>query len=77
MLIIILSGQLGFPYFPLILFISAKLSLLFGAAELGLSYIGKYEEKEAVHDSIMRAISAFGMAACFILLVGAYEAAKA
>ena len=76
MAFLVLYGEPGFPTFPLLVFISAKMSLLFGAVELGLSYLGKYDSPEAVYSSIMRAISAFGMSACFVLLVTAYEAAK-
>lgn len=62
--------------FPLILFISAKLSLIFGVIEIGLSCSGKYSGSEEVYNSINRAISAFGMSMCFILLVAAYETAQ-
>lgn len=62
--------------FPVLLFISAKLSLVFAFVELGLSYLGVYKEKEDVYRSISRAISAFGMAMCFVLLVAAFESSR-
>lgn len=76
MMIIITSGERISNTFPLLLFMSSMLSVIFGAAEIGLSCIGRYEEKEEVYRAISRAISAFGMAMCFMLLIGAYEAAK-
>ena len=49
--------------------------MLFGAVEIGLSCLGKYETKEKTYKSVSRAISAFGMAVCFIVLIGAFDAA--
>lgn len=76
MLVILNSGERVSITFPLLLFMSAKLSVIFGSVEIGLSCIGRYENKEDVYRSISRAISAFGMAVSFMLLIGAYEAAK-
>jgi hypothetical protein len=45
---LILHGDPAFPTLPLLVFIFSKLSLLFGAIELGLSFTGQYESKEAV-----------------------------
>jgi hypothetical protein len=73
---LILHGDPAFPTFPLLVFIFSKLSLLFGAIELGLSFTGQYESKEAVYSSIMRAITAFGLSGCLIILVSAYEVAN-
>jgi len=70
------SGERVSVSFPLILFISAKLSVIFGAFEIGLSMIGRYDSSEQVYKSISRAINAFGMAVCFMLLIGAFEAAR-
>lgn len=76
MLVILNSGKPVSITFPLLLFMSAKLSVIFGAVEIGLSCIGRYQGSEELYRSISRAISAFGMAMCFMLLIGAYEAAK-
>ncbi|MCG8611822.1 MAG: hypothetical protein MI864_14940 [Pseudomonadales bacterium] len=76
MLVILNSGKPVSITFPLLLFMSAKLSVIFGAMEIGLSCIGRYQRSEDLYRSISRAISAFGMAMCFMLLIGAYEAAK-
>lgn len=76
MMAILTSGEPVSITFPLLLFMSAKLSVIFGAVEIGLSSIGRYESKEDVYRAISRAISAFGMAMCFMLLIGAYEVAK-
>ncbi len=76
MLVILYSGKPVSITFPLLLFMSAKLSVIFGAVEIGLSCIGRYQGNEEIYRSISRAISAFGMAMCFMLLIGAYEAAK-
>ncbi len=62
--------------FPILLFISAKLSVLFGLVEIALSVSGLYKHKDRVYSSISRAITAFGMAISFMLLLGAYEAAR-
>jgi len=70
------SGERVSVDFPLILFISAKVSVTFGAVEIGLSMIGRYDSSEKVYKSISRAINAFGMAVCFMLLIGAFEAAR-
>ncbi|QFT57125.1 hypothetical protein [Microbulbifer sp. THAF38] len=77
MLVILKSGEHVSITFPLLLFMSAKLSVIFGSVEIGLSCIGRYENKEDIYRAISRAISAFGMAMSFMLLIGAYEAAKA
>ena len=61
---------------PILLFISAKLSVLFGLVEIALSVSGLYKYKDRVYSSISRAITAFGMAISFMLLLGAYEAAR-
>lgn len=76
MFIIIHTGQLSTRTFPLMLFIGAKLSIIFGAIEIGLAYLGRYQDKDEIYQAISRAITSFGMAMCFILLVGAFEAAK-
>ena len=75
MMLVIATGQTIVITFPVLLLISAKLCVVFGAIEIGLSYIGRYENEEA-YRAISRAISAFGMAMCFMLLMAAYEAAK-
>jgi hypothetical protein len=74
--LMILSGEDHTRTFPVLLFISAKLSLVFGVVELGLSYLGMYKEKDEVYRSISRAISAFGMAMCFALLIAAFESSR-
>lgn len=76
MFTILYSGEPGSMTFPLLLFLSAKLSLIFGSAEVFLALAGKYKTKDELYRAISRAISAFGMTMCFMLLVGAYEAAK-
>ena len=76
MFIVIESGNAIDKTFPLLLFLTAKLCLLFGAVEIGLSAIGKYKDQQEIFNSISRAITAFGMAACFVLLITAYEASK-
>jgi hypothetical protein len=62
--------------FPLLIFISAKMSVLFACVEIGLSVAGLYKEKELVFQSVSRAITALGMALCFLLLLGAFETAS-
>lgn len=74
--VMILSGEQHTRTFPVLLFLSAKLSVVFGVIELGLSYLGVYKEKEDIYRSISRAISAFGMAMCFVLLVAAFESSR-
>jgi hypothetical protein len=74
--VMILSGEQHTRTYPILLFISAKLSLVFGVVELGLSYLGMYKEKEDTYRSISRAISAFGMAMCFVLLIAAFESSR-
>ena len=74
--LMILSGEQHTRTFPVLLFISAKLSLVFAVVEIGLSYLGMYKEKEDVYRSISRAISAFGMSMCFVLLIAAFEASR-
>ena len=76
MFVIVSSGKPDTPVFPLFLFLSAKLSVIFACIEIGLSYIGRYEGKEEVFKALSRAITALGMAMCFIVLVGAYHAAR-
>jgi hypothetical protein len=76
MMSLLVSGERVSVDFPLILFISAKVSVIFGAVEIGLSMIGRYDSSEQVYKSISRAINAFGMAVCFMLLIGAFEAAR-
>lgn len=76
MLTVFHSGEFTTPTFPLFLFLSEKLGVIFGTIEIGLSYIGRYENKAEVYKALSRAITAFGMALCFIVLVGAYHAAK-
>ncbi|UZE97283.1 hypothetical protein [Alkalimarinus alittae] len=76
MLVIINTGKFSYQTFPLALFLAAKLSILFGAVEVGLSYIGQYKEKEETYRAISRAISSFGMAICFVVLLVSFEAAK-
>jgi hypothetical protein len=76
MFVIILSGQPTDRTFPTLLFIAAKLSLIFGVVELGLAYLGRYETKPEVYQAISRAITTFGMAMCFMLLIAAFEAAN-
>jgi hypothetical protein len=73
---IIHSGDPISMTFPLLIFISAKLSVLFACVEIGLSVAGLYKEKELVYQSISRAITALGMAFCFLLLLGAFETAN-
>lgn len=75
MFLILLAGDFSSRTFPVLLFISAKLSIVFAAVELCLSYLGKYEGKEEVYKSVSRAITAFGMAMCFALLIAAFESA--
>lgn len=77
MLVILNSGECVSITFPLLLFMSAKFSVIFGSVEIGLSSIGRHENMEDIYRSISRAISAFGMAMSFMLLIGAYEVAKA
>ena len=74
--LMILSGDEHTRTFPVLLFISAKLSLVFGVVELGLSYLGMYKEKDEIYRSISRAISAFGVAMCFGLLIAAFESSR-
>ena len=76
MFAVIWSGDPISMTFPLLLFISAKLSILFGVVEIGLSVGGMYKDKDRVYRSISRAITAFGMAVSFMLLLGAFEAAR-
>ena len=73
---IIHSGDPISMTFPLLIFISAKLSVLFACVEIGLSVAGLYKEKDSVYQSISRAITALGMAFCFLLLLGAFETAN-
>jgi hypothetical protein len=73
---IIHSGDPISMTFPLLIFISAKLSVLFACVEIGLSVAGLYKEKDLVYQSISRAITALGMAFCFLLLLGAFETAN-
>jgi len=73
---LIQSGEPSTRTFPSILFIFAKLSTLFAAVELCLAYVGSYREQKEVYQSLSRAITSFGMAMCFILLIGAFEASK-
>jgi hypothetical protein len=44
--------------------------------EIGLSVAGLYKDKDLVYQSISRAITALGMAFCFLLLLGAFETAN-
>ena len=76
MLVIIHSGKPTSVTFPLLLFMSAKLCIVFCAVEIALCYTGRYDDKEDIYRSISRAITSFSMAMSFILLVGAYELAK-
>jgi hypothetical protein len=76
MFLLLSSGERVSVTFPLILFISAKLSVTFCAIEIGLSVIGRYDSSDQVYMSFSRAINAFGMAVCFMLLIGAFEAAR-
>lgn len=62
--------------FPLLLFMSAKLCLIFGCVELGLNFLKLYKEKEDVYKSISRSITSFGMAMCFMLLIATFEVAN-
>ena len=73
---IIHSGDPISMTFPLLIFISAKLSVLFACVEIGLSVAGLYKDKDLVYQSISRAITALGMAFCFLLLLGAFETAN-
>lgn len=76
MLVILNSGKPLTMDFPIILFLFSKLFVLFGALELGICYLGKYDKKEEVYNAISRAITCFGMAACFVVIIMAYETAK-
>lgn len=75
MFIIIHSGERTSMTFPLLLFISAKIGILFAVSEVALSLAGFYKEKDLVYRSISRAITAVGMSICFMLLLGAFESA--
>ena len=59
----------------MLLFISAKMGILFACVEIGLSVTGLYKEKERVYRSMSRAITALGMSISFMLLLGAFEQA--
>src|SRR5690554_2346057 len=61
---------------PVFLFNSAKLIVLFGLVEIAHSVSGMYKYKDRVYSSNSRAITAFGMAISFMLLLGAYEVAR-
>lgn len=74
--VMILSDEEPTRTFPVLLFMSAKLGVVFAMIELGMSYLGVYKEKEDVYKSISRAISAFGMAMCFVLLIAAFESSQ-
>ena len=76
MLTVIYTGKFSYQTFPLAIFLAAKLSVLFGAVEIGLAYIGQYKEKEETYKALSRAITAFGMAMCFALLLVSFEAAR-
>jgi len=76
MLVILTPGKQATMDFPIILFLTSQLCVLYGALELGICYLGKYEKKEDIYKAISRAITCFGMAACFIVIIMAYETAK-
>lgn len=76
MLVILNSGKPATMDFPIILFLVTKLTMLFGALELGSCYLGKYNNNEEVYKAISRAITCFGMTACFVVIIMAYETAK-
>lgn len=56
--------------------ISAEICVLFGAVELGLTYTGKYEFNMTISNALNRAVSAFGHALIFMLLIGVHEIFK-
>jgi hypothetical protein len=61
---------------PILLFWGSMFSLIFGVSELCFSLMGWYKTKDDVYRSISRAITAFGVVMCFLLLISAYESAK-
>ena len=62
--------------FNLLMLISAEVSVLFGAVELGLADTGKYESNMTIFNALNRSVSAFGLAFIFMLLIGAHEILK-
>lgn len=76
MLVIMKLKASNLVTFPLLLFMSAQLCLVFGLLEIAFTSLGKYQSKQDTYNALSRAISAFGMTICFMLLIGAYEAAR-
>lgn len=77
MFTIIHSGEPSSRAFPLMLFLSTLLCILYAGGEVAVVLIGWQKEKEEIYRSISRAITAIGVGLCFALLIAAFEASKA